>query len=316
MPADRPLRLSPRNVVSYALLACASAFSCLAPAEVTSPVLAINAEAATAPITVRPLRGNVSLVMGSGGNITVLNNRAGKLLGDSGIAVSRPRLEAALATIGPEPLRYVINTHYHWDHTDGNAWMNQLGATIVAHENTRKRLASGQRVIEWGYTFPPVTGPGLPTEVFQTEKRIQFGEETVILRNFGTGHTDGDTAIHYVKADVLQIGDIWWNGYYPFLDNGGGGSIDGLIRWVNECIKLASEKTIIVPGHGEPSNRAALTEFRDMLVTVRANVASLKKDGKTLSETIAARPTAAFDERYGKFLIGAMFFVQLVYTGV
>ena len=121
---------------------------------------------------------------------------------------------------------------------------------------------------------------------------------------------------YFKNADVLQVGDIWWNGHYPFLDNGAGGNIDGLIHWVNECINASTEHTIIVPGHGEISNRAGLTEFRDMLVAVRANVASLKKSGKTLAETVAARPTAAFDAKYGDFLINPAFFIQLVYMDV
>jgi glyoxylase-like metal-dependent hydrolase (beta-lactamase superfamily II) len=304
-----------------AALACAAlaTFTLAAPpgfADVTSPVLAINAEAATAKITVQALRGNVSVMMGSGGNIAVLNGRSGKLLGDAGIAVSRPRLEAALASISPAPVKYVINTHYHWDHTDGNAWMKEAGATIIAHENTLKRLTSGTRVIEWGYTFPPTPKAGLPTVVFNSEKTLQFEGETIVLTNYGAGHTDTDVAIYFTKADVLQVGDIWWNGHYPFLDNGAGGSVDGLIRWVNELLKVATTNTIIIPGHGDVSDRAGLLEFRDMLVSVRSNVASLKKQGKTLSETVAAKPTATFDAKYGDFLINPAFFIQLIYMGV
>ncbi len=288
----------------------------VASAEVTTPVIAINDDAATAEISVQPLRDNLSVLMGSGGNIVVLNSPDGKLLGDAGIAVSRPRIEAALARIGPAPLKYLIDTHYHWDHTDGNAWVHEDGATIVAQENTLKRLTSGTRVIEWGFTFPPVSGGGLPTVVFQSDKTIQFGGETIVLRHYGPGHTDSDVSIYFSKADVLQVGDIWWNGHYPFLDNGAGGSIDGLIRWVEECIKASTAHTIIVPGHGAVGDRAGLIEFRDMLVTVRANVARLKKEGKTLAETVAARPTAAFDAKYGDFLISPAFFTQLIYMDV
>jgi len=288
----------------------------IAGAEVTTPVIAINDDAATAEITVQPLRDNISVLMGSGGNIVVLNGPDGKLLGDAGIAVSRPKIEAALAAIGPAPLKYLIDTHYHWDHTDGNAWVHEDGATIIAQENTLQRLTSGTRVIEWGYTFPPVSGDGLPTEVFRSDKTLQFDGETIVLKHYGSGHTDTDISIYFTKADVLQVGDIWWNGHYPFLDNGAGGSIDGLIRWVNECIKASTAHTIIVPGHGAVGDRAGLTEFRDMLVTVRANVARLKKEGKTLAETVAARPTAAFDAKYGDFLISPAFFTQLIYMDV
>jgi glyoxylase-like metal-dependent hydrolase (beta-lactamase superfamily II) len=285
-------------------------------AEVTTPVIEINKEAANPTITVQPLRANLSVVMGSGGNIVVLNSAGGKLLGDAGIAVSKPQIEAALASIGPAPIKYLIDTHYHWDHTDGNVWVHEAGATIIAHENTLKRLTTGTRVIEWGYYFPATPAGGLPTILVHDEKTLQFAGETIVMKHFGPGHTDTDISIYFKKADVLQVGDIWWNGHYPFLDNGAGGNIDGLIRWVNECINASTEHTIIVPGHGEVSNRAGLQEFRDLLVAVRANVANLKKSGKTLAETVAARPTAAFDAKYGDFLINPAFFIQLVYMDV
>ena len=292
------------------------AIAAVAHAEVTSPVLLIDADAATAQISVQHLRGNVSVLMGSGGNIAVLNGKGGKLLGDAGIAVSRPRIEAALASIGPAPVKYLINTHYHWDHTDGNAWLHDAGATIIAHENTLKRLTTGTRVIEWGFFFPPSPSAALPTVVFQSEKTLDFEGETVVLKHYGAGHTDTDVSIYFKNADILQVGDIWWNGHYPFLDNGAGGSIDGVIRWVNKCIEATTDRTIIIPGHGEVSNRAGLMEFRDTLVAVRANVAKLKKQGKTLAETVAAKPTAAFDAKYGDFLISPAFFIQLVYMDV
>jgi glyoxylase-like metal-dependent hydrolase (beta-lactamase superfamily II) len=285
-------------------------------AEVTSPVLAINEDAANAKISVQALRGGVSVVMGSGGNIGVLATSEGKLMVDAGIAVSKPRLAPALSSISPAQVRYVINTHYHWDHTDGNAWLNEAGAIILSHENTQHRLRSGTRVIEWGFTFPPVAAAGLPTVVLQRSKTIEFGGETVVLRHYGAGHTDGDVAVYFTKADVLQLGDIWWNGHYPFIDGGAGGSIDGMIRWVNACLEMATARTIIIPGHGSVGDRAQLAAYRDMLVNVRRNVARLKKQGKTLAETIAAKPTAAYDAKWGDFVINPAFFIQLVYMGV
>jgi glyoxylase-like metal-dependent hydrolase (beta-lactamase superfamily II) len=296
-------------ILSAALLSVAHA-------DVTTPVLDINKEAANPTITVQKLRANLSVVMGSGGNIVVLNTPNGKLLGDAGIAASKSQLETALASIGPAPIKYLINTHYHWDHTDGNVWVHDAGATIVAHENTLKRLTSGTRVIEWGYFFPPTPKGGLPTVLVKDEKTMDFEGETVVMKHYGPGHTDTDISLYFKKADVLQVGDIWWNGHYPFLDNGAGGNIDGLIVWVNECIKASTSHTIIVPGHGAVSNRAGLTEFRDMLVAVRANVARLKKSGKTLAETVEAKPTAAFDAKFGNFLINPAFFIQLVYMDV
>jgi glyoxylase-like metal-dependent hydrolase (beta-lactamase superfamily II) len=305
-----------QHACALALLTGALATPFVASAEVRSPVILINEDAATADVVVQPLRGHLSVLMGSGGNITVYSGAGGKFMVDAGIAVSQPRVEAALQRVSTAPVKYVVNTHYHWDHTDGNAWLHQQGAQIIAHENTLKRLSAGMRVIEWGFYFPPTPADGLPTEIVTNEKVIEFEGETIVIKHYGSGHTDTDLSVHFKKADVLAVGDIWWNAHYPFLDNGGGGSMDGLIRWVNECIKVSGPNTIIVPGHGAVSDRAAFVEFRDMLVSVRKNVAQLKREGKTLSETMAAKPTAAFDAKFGDFLINAAFFIQLVYMDV
>ncbi|GAA4330926.1 MBL fold metallo-hydrolase [Variovorax defluvii] len=304
----------------HALVALTLCVGVLAPsrshAEVTSPVLAINDEAGKADITVVPLRGSLSVLMGSGGNIGVLSTPDGKFLVDSGIAVSKPKLKAALDGLSALPPKYLVNTHWHWDHSDGNEWLHAEGATIVAHDNVLKRLMDRTRVIEWGYTFPPLPPGGLPTVTYPKQKTIDFGGETVVLTNHGGGHSDGDTAVYFKKADVLQLGDIFWNGHYPFIDYGAGGSIDGMIRWVDISLKRSTEKTIIIPGHGPVGNRAQLAEYRDMLVAVRKKVSALKKQGKSLSEIVAEKPTAQFDAKYGDFVIDPAFFTLLVYMGV
>ena len=309
-------RLCCCNILALAAALLASLLPAFAIADVTTPVLQINAEAASATITTQTLRGNISVLMGSGGNIGVLDTPNGKLMVDSGIAVSKERVSAALAALGPEPVNFVVNTHYHWDHTDGNAWLHATGTTIAAHENTWKRLESGTRVIDWGYTFPPSEEGALPTLKVQEGKDIAFGDETVELRHFGSGHTDTDLVVYFRKADVLHMGDIWWNGHYPFIDYGAGGSIDGMIRWTNKCLSMISARTVVIPGHGPVGDRSQLVAYRDMLVSVRESVARLKRKGKTLAEVQAARPTAEFDAQYGDFVIDPAFFIQLVYTGV
>jgi glyoxylase-like metal-dependent hydrolase (beta-lactamase superfamily II) len=315
--ASNPLSRSVlRHVFSSAVILWSCTLSMGLRAELTTPVLAINQEAAHADITVQPLRGGVSVLIGSGGNIGVLSGPDGKLMVDAGIAVSKARLASALEALGPGPVRYVINTHYHWDHTDGNAWLHDGGAIIVAHENTLARLTAGTRVIDWSYAFPPVPPAGLPTAVVTSDKAITFGDETVLIRYQGSGHTDTDLTAYFTKADILMVGDIWWNGFYPFIDYSGGGGIDGVIRQVDACIAASTNHTLIVPGHGPIGDRAQLVEFRDMLVGIRRNVAELKHQGKTLAETVAAKPTAAWDARFGQFLIDPAFFTHLVYTGV
>jgi glyoxylase-like metal-dependent hydrolase (beta-lactamase superfamily II) len=197
--------------IMVAGLAPANAF-----AQAKSPVIQINEAAAQAEITVQPLRGNLSVLMGSGGNITVLTGPEGKLLVDAGIAVSRPRLQAALDGISKAPIKYLINTHWHWDHTDGNEWVHGLGATIIAHENTLKHVSATTHVTEWNYTFQPWPMDGRPTVTFKTDKTLKFDGESIVLRGFGPGHTDGDITAYFTKADVMSLGDIFWNGIYPF----------------------------------------------------------------------------------------------------
>ena len=282
----------------------------------TSPVIKINEEAARAEVTVQGLRGDISVLFGSGGNITVLTGPEGKLLVDAGIAVSRPKIQAALDGISPAPIKYVVNTHWHWDHTDGNEWVHDLGATVVAHENTLKHLSVATRVEDWDYTFPAAPAGARPTVLLRTDKTLDFDGEKILLKSYGSGHTDGDVSVYFPRADVLALGDIFWNGIYPFIDNANGGGIDGMIRWVDVSLGHATNKTIIIPGHGPVGNRSQLIEYRDMLVAIRENVARLKKQGKSLDEVIAARPTAAFDSKWGGFVIDPGFFTRLVYAGL
>jgi glyoxylase-like metal-dependent hydrolase (beta-lactamase superfamily II) len=282
-----------------------------------SPVTTINAATAKADVTVKSLRGHISVLTGAGGNIVVLDSPQGKFMVDAGIGVSKNKLMAALKNIGPSPLRFLVNTHWHWDHTDGNTWMHDAGATIIAHGNTLKHLARSERVEYWNYTFQPLPAGGLPTVLLKADKTMQFGGETVNIITLKDGHTDGDLVVYFAKADVLVLGDNFWNGYYPFIDNGkGGGNVDTMIRSVDTALKMATDKTLIVPGHGPTGNRAQLKAYRDMLVAITANVRQLKKAGKTLDEVIAAKPTAAYDKQFDGFVIKPALFTRIVYEGL
>lgn len=281
-----------------------------------SPVVKINEATAKADITVETLRGNVSVLYGSGGNIIVYNSPQGKFVIDAGIAVSKDKLTAALNKIGPAPLKYLVNTHYHWDHTDGNAWMHAAGATIIGAPQTVKHLSESTRVDDWSYTFDVWPKEARPTILVKDSKTMEFGGEQVLIRNYGNGHTDGDLWVYLKKADVLALGDTFWNSYYPFIDNEHGGSISNTIIWANKAIDATTDHTQIVPGHGQTGTRADLIAWRDMLVSVRDQVTALKKQGKTLEQVVAAKPTAAYDAKYGAYVINGEFFTKLVYDGV
>ena len=286
-------------------------------AEAREVVDLIRSEAAKAPIKVHRLRGKVSVLEGSGGNVAVLTGPDGKILIDAGITASRPRIIEALASLSSDPIKHLINTHWHFDHADGNEWLHGEGATILAHENTRKHLAMAQRVEDWSFNFPPSASGAIPTDVFAADRMIRLNGTTLALKYYGPAHTDGDISVAFTDADILHTGDTYWNGIYPFIDYSTGGSIDGSIHAADANLAATTDRTIIIPGHGRPvSNRSELKDFRDMLVAIRDNVATLKKRGRSLDETIAAKPTAAYDAKWGQFLINPAFFTRLVYEGV
>lgn len=280
-----------------------------------TPYDTINVAAARGPVTVHRLRGGVAMLDGSGGNIGVLTAPDGMMMVDAGIAVSEAKIKAALAQLGPQPLRTVILTHWHWDHSDGDGWVRRAGATLLADPVAVARLTQTNTIVEWGHTFTPVAPSALPSESVPGDKTLHFGGETVRIGHYRAGHTDGDMSVYFQKADVLQTGDTFWNGVYPFIDYVTGGSIDGAIRAANENLRLAGPNTIVIPGHGPVGDRAALTAFRDMLVAVRGKVAALKAQGKTLGEVEAARPTAQFDAKWGRSVIDGQLFTALVYRG-
>ena len=294
--------------------ACFIAAPVLAQSE--GPVEAIDAEAAKADITVQPLRGNISVLTGSGGNISVLTGADGKLMVDAGIAVSQNKIAEALASIGPGQIKYLIDTHYHWDHTDGNGWVHKAGATIIGHRNTLKDMSGTIRVDEWHHTFVPAPAGALPTILVDDQRTISFDGEKIVMNYYVLSHTNSDISVYYTKADILQTGDTWWNGYYPMIDYAAGGSIDGMIKAANANIALATDHTIVIPGHGPVGDRAQLIDYRDMLVAIRANVAALKSRGKSLDEITTAKPTAAYDAKWGGFVIGPDLLTELVYRGL
>jgi glyoxylase-like metal-dependent hydrolase (beta-lactamase superfamily II) len=286
-------------------------------AEARGLVSLIKDSAATSPIKTYKLRNNISVLEGSGGNVAVLTGPDGKLLVDAGIGVSRPQLSKALAELGNEPIAHLINTHWHFDHADGNEWLQAAGAKIIAHENTRKHLSVVQRVEDWDYNFLALPASAIPAEAFAKEHHLKLNGASIALNYYGPAHTDGDISVMFAEANVLHVGDMFWNDIFPFIDYSTGGSINGMIAASDANLAIANNDTIIIPGHGRPvSNKAELQGFRDMLVAIRDNVGNLKKQGKTRDETVAAKPTAAFDAQFGQFLIDPGFFTRLVYEGV
>ncbi len=293
--------------------------ACLAPPRLFSQEGLVGIalkESATAKIVVQALRRNISVLLGPGGNIAVLTGPDGKLVVDAEIVTARSNVAAALASINADPIKQLINTHWHFDHTGGNEWMHQSGASILAHENTRKRLSVDTRVEGWVYTFPAAPAGAIPTTVFQDEHTLRTNGSTLALKYYGPAHTDSDISVHFAEADVLHTGDTFWNRSYPFIDYSTGGSIDGQIRAADANLAKVSATTIVIPGHGAVTGKADLALFRDVLVEAREKVAKLKKQGRTLEEVIAAKPTAAYDAEWGRSFQTPKSFLGWVYQGV
>ena len=292
---------------------------CLAPARLFSQQGLVEMalkESATTKITVQTLRRNISVLLGPGGNIAVLTGPDGKLLVDAEVVTARSNVAAALANINADPIKQLINTHWHFDHTGGNEWVHQAGATILAHENTRKHLSVDTRVEGWVYTFPAAPAGAIPTTVFEDEHTVHANGSTLALKHYSPAHTDSDISVHFTEADVLHTGDTFWNRNYPFVDYSTGGSIDGQIRAAEANLAKVSATTIVIPGHGAVGGKADLTLFRDVLVEAREKVAKLKKQGRTLEEVITAKPTAPYDAEWGQSFQSPKSFLGWVYQGV
>ncbi|MBV8050782.1 MAG: MBL fold metallo-hydrolase [Acidobacteriaceae bacterium] len=273
-------------------------------------------EAANATVTVQTLRGNVNVLTGAGGNIAVLPGRDGKLIIDAGYAGARPQIAKALAGISSDPVRHLINTHWHFDHTDGNEWLHSAGATILAHENTRKHLSVDTRVEGWDFTFKASPSGAIPTDVFTNERTLELNGENIALKHYAPAHTDSDISVHLTNADILLVADTFWNGYYPFIDYSTGGSIDGMIRATEANLSEITDKMIVIPGHGPVATKSDLSFYRDLLVSTRDKVATLKKQGKSLDEVVAEKPTAFYDAKWGNGFMSPKMFTGLVFEGI
>jgi len=310
--------ISRRRFVASGSLAAAGAWLATSRlwAEEIGLVEGARAQGATAKITVQALRGNVSVVMGAGGNIAALPGDDGTLLVDAGFATSQANVSKALRDVTSDPVKHLINTHWHFDHTDGNEWVHRAGATILAHENTRKHMSTTTRVEGWNYTFPPSPSGAIPAEVFSDKTDIDLNGMRLVLEHYAPAHTDSDISINFTDADVFHTGDTWWNGSYPFIDYSTGGSIDGTIRAAELNLAKVTNKTVVIPGHGPVGDRSQLALYCDVLTEIREKVAKLKKQGRSLEDVIAAKVSARYDEKWGGLFMSPAQFTGLVYQGV
>ena len=277
-------------------------------------IAAMRQAGATTPIQVTKLRDTLFMLQGAGGNMVAQIGPDGQLLIDSSFATATPRIKQALAKLDAHPLKLLINTCWHFDHTDGNAAMHDAGAFIMAQTNTRLRLSTPQVLKVYNLHFPPAPTSALPQQTFDEQQKLFYNNDEVSLVHFPNAQTDSDIYIQFQNANVLHTGDLWFNGSYPLIDDGTGGTINGMIRASDQLLTLVDDKTKIVPGHGPLGDKAALTKYRDMLATIATRVEKLKSSGDTVDQVIAAKPSANFDVTWGKGTIDPDTFITLVYN--
>jgi glyoxylase-like metal-dependent hydrolase (beta-lactamase superfamily II) len=250
-------------------------------------------------IKVVPVAAGVWMLQGAGGNIGVSAGEDGVFLVDDQYAPLTPKILAAVKSISERPVRFVVNTHWHGDHTGGNENLGKAGAVIVAHDNVRRRMSTEQLMAAFDRTVPASPPAALPVITFADGVTFHLNGDTLSVVHLPAGHTDGDSAIFWQDADVMHAGDLFFHGNFPFIDLDSGGSIDGLIAAVETLRARAGDGTKIIPGHGALATRADLAAYGDVLRGVRAAVAALIAEGKDRAAVIAAKPTAPWDEKWG-----------------
>ena len=251
-------------------------------------------------ISVQQLSETIFVLFGAGGNVAVSAGHDGVFIVDDQFAEHGDAIVGAIGELSDQPIRFIINTHWHFDHTDGNKYFGDTGSVIIAHENARQRLLTGGTIRVTNAYTPPAPAEALPVLTFSKSLSLHLNGEEAQVMYLQPGHTDGDAIVFFKGSNVVHAGDVIRNGMYPFADLGSGGTINGMIEAVDEILAIIDEETKVIPGHGPVSDKGDVLEYKEMCIALRDRVAQMKKNGLTLEEVIAARPTAEFDENWNK----------------
>lgn len=258
----------------------------------------------------------IYMLTGKGGNLGVFIGQDGTFLIDDKFAPLTEKVIAAIESVGGNLPKFLINTHYHGDHTGGNENFGKQGTLIFSHDNVRDRLANGFFIREFNMKAPAMSADGLPVVTFSEDISFHLNGDTVHTIHVPQSHTDGDAIIHFSSANVIHAGDIIFSGFYPFIDVSHGGSIKGMIEGVKLILSLSDEKTKIIPGHGPLTNKTELFNYLTMLETAYDRLRKLKADGKTAEEAIATDPLADLEEEWGDGIFTGDKWIAIIYPGV
>ncbi len=249
-------------------------------------------------IKVQKLSDTLSVLFGKGGNIGVSAGDDGVFIIDDQYAVMSDKIRAAVSGLSDKPIKYVINTHWHGDHTGGNESFGKTNSVIIAHDNIRKRMASGSTIMPGNRVVPPAPKAALPVITFNDSLSLHINGEEARLFHVKSAHTDGDGIIAFKSSNIIHMGDTFFFGMFPFIDHNSGGSLKGTVAAAELVLKMVDDKTQIIPGHGPVTDKAGLVAYKDMLVTMFGKISALKESGMSLDEVIAANPTADVKEKW------------------
>jgi glyoxylase-like metal-dependent hydrolase (beta-lactamase superfamily II) len=258
----------------------------------------------------------VYMLTGSGGNIGVSIGADGVIVIDDQFAPLTPKITAAIRALTDKPLRFLINTHWHFDHTGGNENFGNAGVVIVAHDNVYKRMSTEQFIEFFNMKLPPSPQAALPAITFTDTVTFRLNGDVLTGTHEHNAHTDGDTIVRFARANVVHMGDTYFSFMYPFIDVGSNGSVKGVIAAADRTLATIDDNTKIIPGHGPLSNKQDLKAYRDMLVRVSSRIDGMMKAGKTLPQITAAQPTREYDAVWGKGFLKPEQFVAMVYKSL
>lgn len=263
-------------------------------------------------IATTKLTDTTYMMVGAGGNLGVSVGPDAVFVIDDQFAPLTPKIEAAIAKLSSKPVKFVINTHWHFDHTGGNANMGKTGALIVAHDNVRKRMSTEGFIEFLNMRTKPDPKEALPVVTFTSDVTFHLNGDEIYVFHVPRAHTDGDAMVHFVNTDVIHTGDVFWNGIFPFIDTASGGTIDGTIAACDRALAMAKDSTRIIPGHGPLADKAALKAYRDMLAVVAERIGKLVAAGRSPEEVEAAKPLADLEDKWGKGSIKADTFARMI----
>jgi glyoxylase-like metal-dependent hydrolase (beta-lactamase superfamily II) len=251
-----------------------------------------------------------------GGNIGAFIGKDGTLVVDASFPFVTNNILSSIKSLGGDTPKFLINTHFHGDHTTGNGNLGNKGTLIVSHDNVRERLANGSFLPPFRIKLPPSNKAALPVITFSDDMYLSINNESVHAIHVPSAHTDGDSIIHFKKANVVHTGDIFFNGYFPFIDVDNGGSVKGVILAVDTILSITDDNSKIIPGHGPLADKAQLVAYRNMLRTAYQRLLKLKNEGVTVEDAVIRKPLADLEAQWGGVTFSAERWIGIIYPGV